>query len=101
MSRFWRTWMMGGCLAVGLFGVILAASAFEATAGPTRLLFGLLNARVGAARDPGVGEALARWRAERLSKYNIGPDRPLPALLTAAPVPSTRPATTPGVPAGM
>ena len=50
MSRFWRIWMMGGCLAVGLFGVILAASAFEATAGPTRLLFGLLNARV--AFDP-------------------------------------------------
>ena len=50
MSRFWRTWMIGGCWAVGLFGVILAASAFEATAGPTRLLFSLLNDRV--AFDP-------------------------------------------------
>jgi hypothetical protein len=31
---------------VGLFGAILAASAFEATRGPIRLLFGLLNNRV-------------------------------------------------------
>ena len=44
MSRFWRTWTIGWCWAVSLFGLILAASAFEATSGPTRLLFGLLNA---------------------------------------------------------
>jgi len=46
MSRFWRTWTMGWCWAVGVFGVILAAGPFEATSGPTRLLFGLLNGRV-------------------------------------------------------
>lgn len=46
MSRFWRTWTIRWCWAIGLFGLILAASAFEATSGPTRLLFGLLNDRV-------------------------------------------------------
>lgn len=45
MSRFWRTWTTRWCWAIGLFGLILAASAFEATSGPTRLLFSLLNAR--------------------------------------------------------
>ncbi len=46
MSRFWRTWTIGWCWAISLFGLILAASAFEATSGPTRLLFGLLNDQV-------------------------------------------------------
>ncbi|MBK9080676.1 MAG: capsular polysaccharide biosynthesis protein [Rhizobiales bacterium] len=40
----------------------------------------LLNDRAGDAAGLGAAEALARWRAERLSKYNLGPDRPLPAL---------------------
>ena len=59
MSRFWRTWMIGGCWAVGLFGVILAASAFEATAGPTRLLFSLLNDRVAFDSAPHLRFSLA------------------------------------------
>jgi hypothetical protein len=42
MSRFWRNWLTGWCWAV-LFGVVLAGAAFEATSGPTRLLFGLLK----------------------------------------------------------
>jgi len=59
MSRFWRNWMIGGCWAVGLFGVILAASAFEATAGPTRLLFGLLNDQIAFDPDPPLRFSLA------------------------------------------
>lgn len=51
MSRFWRTWMVGWCCAVGFFGLVLAASAFDATSGPTRILFGLLDDRV--VFDPG------------------------------------------------
>lgn len=51
MSRFWRTWMAGWCWAVGFFGLVLAASAFDATSGPTRMLFRLLDDRV--AFDPG------------------------------------------------
>ena len=43
MSGFWRNWMTGWCLAAGMFGVVLAGGAFDATSGPTRLLFGVLN----------------------------------------------------------
>ena len=43
MPGFWRNWLTGWCWAVGLFGVVLAGAAFEATSGPTRLLFGLLK----------------------------------------------------------
>jgi hypothetical protein len=43
MSRFWRNWLMAWCWSVALFGVVLAAAAFEATSGPCRLLFHLLN----------------------------------------------------------
>ncbi len=96
MSRFWRTWMMGGCLAVGLFGVILAASAFEATAGPTRLLFGLLNARV--AFDPDahlrfslavlgavtVGWSLTLWATVQAAHLLGDQARPVWGLVTAS-----------------
>jgi hypothetical protein len=67
MSRFWRTWTIGWCWAVGLFGVILAASAFEATRGPTRLLFGLLNNRV--AFDP---DAHAQFSLAVLGAVTVG-----------------------------
>jgi hypothetical protein len=43
MSGFWRNWMMGWCWAVGLFGVVLMGGALDATSGPTRLLYGVLN----------------------------------------------------------
>jgi hypothetical protein len=43
MSAFWRRWLTGWCIAVGLFGVVLAGAAFEATSGPVRVVFDLLN----------------------------------------------------------
>lgn len=43
MSGSWRNWLTGWCWAVALFGIVLAAAAFEITSTPTRLLFGLLN----------------------------------------------------------
>lgn len=43
MTRFWRNWLTVWCWAVGLFGVVLIGGAFEATSGPTRMLFGVLN----------------------------------------------------------
>ena len=36
-------WMTGWCVAVGLFGMILAGSGFEVTSGPVRILFDVLN----------------------------------------------------------
>ena len=36
-------WMTGWCVAVGLLGMILAGSGFEATSGPVRILFDVLN----------------------------------------------------------
>ncbi|WP_421931097.1 hypothetical protein [Phenylobacterium sp.] len=43
MTRFWRTWMTGWCWGVALFGLVLAGAGLEATSGPTRLIFGLLD----------------------------------------------------------
>ena len=43
MTGFWRNWLRGWCWAVGLFGVVLLGGAFEATSGPTRLFFGVLQ----------------------------------------------------------
>lgn len=43
MSGFWRKWLSVWCWAVGLFGVVLAGGAFEATSGPTRTLLDILN----------------------------------------------------------
>lgn len=43
MSGFWRTWLNVWCVAVGLFGVVLAGGAAEATSGPIRWLLDLLN----------------------------------------------------------
>lgn len=36
-------WMTGWCVAVGLLGMILVGSGFEATSGPVRILFDVLN----------------------------------------------------------
>ena len=43
MSRFWRNWMIVWCLAVGVFGIVLAGAGLDATDGPTRLLMRVLN----------------------------------------------------------
>jgi len=43
MSSFWRTWLTAWCFAVGAFGALLAAGAFEATRGPVVLLYTLLG----------------------------------------------------------
>lgn len=43
MTGFWRTWMTVWCWAVIALGLVLTGAAFEATSGPTRLLFTVLN----------------------------------------------------------
>jgi hypothetical protein len=43
MTSFWRTWFMIWCLSIGIFGVVLAGGAFEATSGPAALLLTVLQ----------------------------------------------------------
>ncbi len=43
MSGFWRNWLTVWCWAVGVFGAVLVGGGLEATSGPSRLIFGILN----------------------------------------------------------
>ena len=43
MRRFWRNWLTAWCLAVGVFGVVLAGAGLDATGGSARLLMRVLN----------------------------------------------------------
>ena len=43
LSEFWMTWMTGYCVAVALFGIVLAGGAFDVTSGPVRIIFNLMN----------------------------------------------------------
>jgi hypothetical protein len=43
MSGFWRNWFNGFCLALLVFGIVLAGGAFAATTGPIRLLLVVLG----------------------------------------------------------
>jgi len=43
MSGFWRNWLTVWCWGVGVFGAVLVGGGLEATSGPTRLIFGILN----------------------------------------------------------
>ena len=44
MSAFWRYWLVSWCAGVGIFGLIIAGGAFEATSRPVRLVFEGLQA---------------------------------------------------------
>jgi hypothetical protein len=43
LSGFWMNWVTGYCVAVALFGIVLAGGAFEATSDPVRILLGFMN----------------------------------------------------------
>jgi len=43
VSAFWRSWMTVWCWVVVVFGVVLLGAAFEATSGPLRMLFAILD----------------------------------------------------------
>jgi hypothetical protein len=43
MSKFWQQWLSVWCALTVLFGAVLVAGAFEATSGPTRFLYALMN----------------------------------------------------------
>jgi hypothetical protein len=51
MSGFWRNWMSIWAIFVALFGLVLAAGAFETTDGPARMLFTLFGSSMPEAPD--------------------------------------------------
>ena len=79
MTGFWRTWMTGWCGAVGLFGLVLAGGAFDATSGPTRLLYGVLNAAA-----PFEPDATLRFTLGVLGAVTVGWSLTLLAAIRAA-----------------
>ena len=87
MSSFWRTWMTSWCWAVGLFGLILAGGAFAATSGPTRLLYGVLNAS-----EPFATGVSMRFTLAVLGAVTIGWSLTLLAAIRAAGLLDPRPA---------
>lgn len=79
MGAFWRTWLWGWCWAVALFGVLLMGAAFEAAAGPVRLVFGAIN--------PGAPfelDAQARFTLALLGAVTLGWALTFVAAISAA-----------------
>lgn len=79
MSGFWRTWLNGWCAVVGLFGVVLAGGAAEATSGPVRMLLDILNGP-----EPLVIEGPMRFALAVLGAVTIGWSLTLYAAIDAA-----------------
>jgi hypothetical protein len=52
MSGFWRSWFAIWCLLIGIFGVVLAGGALEATSGPVALLLSVLHGQGPVSFDP-------------------------------------------------
>ena len=59
MSAFWRVWFFAWCLSVGLFGVVLAGGALEATSGPVRFVLSNLHGPTPASFDATLRFSLA------------------------------------------
>jgi hypothetical protein len=67
MSGFWRKWLTVWCWAVGVFGAVLVAGGLEATSGPARLIFGILNGP-----EPLVLNAQMRFSLAVMGAVTIG-----------------------------
>lgn len=59
MPVFWRSWLIIWCLGVGLFGLVLAGGAFEATSAPVRWILSTLQGGGDLAFDPVLRFSLA------------------------------------------
>jgi hypothetical protein len=59
MSRFWRAWFMAWCISLGIFGLVLAGGAIEATSAPVRLILSMLHRDGAIAFDPALRFSLA------------------------------------------
>ena len=79
MNGFWRTWLNGWCAVVGVFGVVLAGGAAQATSGPVRLLLDILNGP-----EPLVIEGPMRFALAVLGAVTIGWSLTLYAAIDAA-----------------
>ncbi len=80
MSKFWQTWLTIWCLAVALFGLILAGAAFEATQAPARLLLTLMSPTNTASFDP-----QARFTIGLMGAVTLGWGLTAWVLIAAAP----------------
>lgn len=85
MSTFWRRWMTLWFWAVGAFGAVLAGAAFEATSGPTRLVFTVLHGPGELELDPHMRFAVALMGA-----VTLGWSHTLAAAIRAADLLSER-----------
>jgi hypothetical protein len=59
VSGFWRLWFFVWCLSIGVFGVVLAGGAFEATSGPVRFILTTLHGPGPVVLDPTLRFSLA------------------------------------------
>lgn len=59
MSAFWRLWFMIWCASLGVFGLLLAGGAIEATSAPVRLMLSVLQGDGAVAFDPPLRFSLA------------------------------------------
>ena len=59
MSSFWRAWFTLWCISVGIFGLVLAGGALEATSDPVRFLLSTLNSDTVITFDPVLRFSLA------------------------------------------
>lgn len=79
MTGFWKHWLTIWCWAVGLFGLVLALGAFEATAAPIAWFYGL----VGGGAPPEFTPAL-RFATGLMGALTIGWALTLAAAIRAA-----------------
>ncbi|WP_407355686.1 hypothetical protein [Methanolobus sp. WCC5] len=79
MNKFWQNWLAVWCAAIGLFGVVLAGGALDATSGLVKINFALLN-------GPGVFEldAPMRFSLAVMGSVTIGWSLAMFAALKAA-----------------
>ena len=59
MSGFWRVWFTLWCISLGIFGLVLAGGAIEATSGPVWFLLSTLNSETVITFDPALRFSLA------------------------------------------
>lgn len=81
MTPFWKLWLRLWCFGVGVFGVVLAAAAFPALDGPTRLFYDLVHWPLDGASS--FGESV-RFTCGILGAVTIGWAITIFALIDAA-----------------
>ncbi len=83
MTPFWRNWLLLWCMAVILFGIVLAGAAFEASSGPARAAFTLIGRPL-----PEMPDSLHRFLLALIGAVTIGWGLTLLAAIRTAAAPS-------------